>query len=143
MATNNEFYEGENEEELDIEKENEKIYQQLLKDLSVQNKEEKPIEQKKEISSNIEFDLFTFNDNNKKNDESKNTNQNNSKNTNFDLLFSLNNNQNEENGGKNQKENGQTQQKSSNDGILDFNISNTSNQSNTNNKSQDIFGFFQ
>lgn len=46
MATNNEFYEGENEEELDIEKENEKIYQQLLKDLSVQNKEEKP--QKKE-----------------------------------------------------------------------------------------------
>lgn len=46
MATNNEFYEGENEEELDIEKENEKIYQQLLKDLSAQNKEEKP--QKKE-----------------------------------------------------------------------------------------------
>ena len=46
MATNNEFYEGENEEELDIEKENEKIYQKLLQDLGVQNKEEKP--QKKE-----------------------------------------------------------------------------------------------
>lgn len=46
MANNNEFYEGENEEELDIEKENEKIYQKLLQDLGVQNKEEKP--QKKE-----------------------------------------------------------------------------------------------
>jgi len=46
MATNNEFYEGENEEELDIEKENEKIYQKLLQDLGVHNKEEKP--QKKE-----------------------------------------------------------------------------------------------
>jgi hypothetical protein len=48
MSTQNQFYEGEpEEEELDIEKENEKLYQQLLKDLGIQNKEENP--QKKEL----------------------------------------------------------------------------------------------
>ena len=41
MANNNEFYEGESEEEFDIEKENEKLYQQLIKDLGVENKDEK------------------------------------------------------------------------------------------------------
>ena len=41
MANNNEFYEGETEEEFDIEKENEKLYQQLVKDLGIENKEEK------------------------------------------------------------------------------------------------------
>ena len=48
MSTQNQFYEGEpEEEELDIEKENEKLYQQLLKDLGIPNKEENP--QKKEL----------------------------------------------------------------------------------------------
>ena len=48
MSIQNQFYEGEpEEEELDIEKENEKLYQQLLKDLGIQNKEENP--QKKEL----------------------------------------------------------------------------------------------
>jgi hypothetical protein len=48
MSTQNQFYEGEpEEEELDIEKENEKLYQQLLKDLGIQNKEENP--KKKEL----------------------------------------------------------------------------------------------
>ena len=48
MSTQNQFYEGDpEEEELDIEKENEKLYQQLLKDLGIPNKEENP--QKKEL----------------------------------------------------------------------------------------------
>jgi hypothetical protein len=42
MESKIEFFEGENEEELDIEKENEKLYQKLLKELEVPNKEEKP-----------------------------------------------------------------------------------------------------
>ena len=42
MANQSEFYEGESEEELDIEKENEKLYQQLLQGLLVPSKEEKP-----------------------------------------------------------------------------------------------------
>ena len=42
MEAKNEFYEEETEEVLDIEKENEKLYHQLLKDLNVQNKEDKP-----------------------------------------------------------------------------------------------------
>ena len=41
MESKIEFFEGENEEELDIEKENEKLYQKLLKELEVPNKEEK------------------------------------------------------------------------------------------------------
>ena len=114
---------------------------------STQNKEDKPVEQKKENKNNIEFDLFNFNDNNNKNNvTSNNTNQNNSKNNDFDLLFSLNNNQNIENGGP--IENGQTQQKTSNDNIIpDFSNSNTNSQNNTNNtnnnNNQDLFGFFQ
>lgn len=43
MSTNAEYYEGEDDEkEFDIEKENEKLYQQLIKDLGVETKEEKP-----------------------------------------------------------------------------------------------------
>ena len=42
MESKIEFFEGENEEELDIERENEKLYQKLLKELEVPNKEEKP-----------------------------------------------------------------------------------------------------
>ena len=107
-----------------------------------QSKEEKPIEPKKEAKSNVEFDLFNFNDN-KNNDTNNNTNQNNTKNNDFDLLFNLNNNENKENGG--QKENGQTQPKTFNDNIIpDFSNLNNNNQNNTNNnKNQDIFAFFQ
>ena len=116
---------------------------------STQNKEEKPVEQKKENKNNIEFDLFNYNDNNNKNNvTSNNTNQNNTKNNDFDLLFALNNNQNMENGGQIEIENGQTQQKTSNDNIIpDFTNSNTNSQNNTNNtnnnNNQDLFGFFQ
>jgi hypothetical protein len=42
MASNNVFYEEVSEEELDIEKENKKLYQQLFKDLGMETKEEKP-----------------------------------------------------------------------------------------------------
>ena len=43
MSAKNEFYESENEEELDIEKENQKLYEQLLKDLgSTENPEKGP-----------------------------------------------------------------------------------------------------
>ena len=108
-----------------------------------QKKEDKPIEQKTEIKDNIEFDLFNFTDNNTKNDEYNTTDQNDSKNTNFDLLFTLNNNKNKPNGGENQIENGQTQKKVSNNVILDFSNSNTSNKNNEINNNQDIFAFFQ
>ena len=114
---------------------------------STQNKEDKPIEQNKENKSNAGFDLFNFNDNNNNanNVTNNNTNQNNTKNNDFDLLFNLNNNEKKENGGSNQKENGQTQQKTFNDNIIpDFSNSNTNNQNNSNNnKNQDIFAFFQ
>ena len=49
MATQNEFYEGESEEELDIEKENEKLYQQLIQGLGVPDKEEKLLKKESEI----------------------------------------------------------------------------------------------
>ena len=112
---------------------------------STQSKEEKSIEPKKENKNNIEFDLFNFNDNNNANNNNSNTNQNKTKNNDFDLLFTLNNNENKENGGEIQKENGQTQQKTSNDNIIpDFSNSNSNRQNNANNnKNQDIFAFFQ
>lgn len=50
METKNEFYEGESEEELDIEKENEKLYEQLLNDLGVQKVEEKPPKKESDIA---------------------------------------------------------------------------------------------
>ena len=50
METKNEFYEGESEEELDIEKENEKLYEQLLNDLGVQKEEEKPPKKESDIA---------------------------------------------------------------------------------------------
>ena len=50
METKNEFYEGESEEELDIEKENEKLYEQLLNDLGVQKKEEKSPKKESDIA---------------------------------------------------------------------------------------------
>ena len=53
----------------------------------------------------------------------------------MDLLFSLGNNT--ENGGESQTENGQSQHKSSIDNIQG------STNSNTENKNQDIFAFFQ
>ena len=49
METKKEFYEEETEEVLDIEKENEKLYQQLVKDLGVQNKEDKPSKKESDI----------------------------------------------------------------------------------------------
>ena len=49
METKKEFYEEETEEELDIEKENEKLYQQLVKDLGVQNKEDKSSKKESDI----------------------------------------------------------------------------------------------
>ena len=113
---------------------------------SSQSKEEKSIEPKKENKNNIEFDLFNINDNNNNaNNNNSNTNQNNTKNNDFDLLFTLNNNENKENGGEIQKENGQTQLKTSNDNIIpDFSNSKNNSQNNTNNnKNQDIFAFFQ
>ena len=59
----------------------------------------------------------------------------NKKDNDFGLFFSLNNNENRENGGEIQIENGQTNNN---------NIPNSSNSSNnTNNKNQDIFAFFQ
>ena len=50
MSTQNQFYEGEPEEELDIEKENEKLYQQLLIDLGMPNKEEKSEKKESDLS---------------------------------------------------------------------------------------------
>ena len=50
METKNEFYEGESEEELDIEKENEKLYEQLLNDLGLPKKEEKPSKKESDIA---------------------------------------------------------------------------------------------
>ena len=49
METKNEFYEEETEEELDIEKENEKLYEQLQKDLCIQTKEEKSSKNESDI----------------------------------------------------------------------------------------------
>ena len=49
MASNNVFYEEVSEEELDIEKENKKLYQQLFKDLGMETKEEKPKKKASEL----------------------------------------------------------------------------------------------
>ena len=49
MASNNVFYEEVTEEELDIEKENKKLYQQLFKDLGMETKEEKPKKKASEL----------------------------------------------------------------------------------------------
>ena len=63
MESKIEFFEGENEEELDIEKENEKLYQKLLKELEVPNKEEKL--QKNESDMVKAFKAFSKLDQNK------------------------------------------------------------------------------
>jgi hypothetical protein len=57
MATQNEFYEGESEEEFDIEKENEKLCQQLLEGLGAPSKEEKSL--KKELGIVKAFKTFS------------------------------------------------------------------------------------
>ncbi len=96
-------------------------------------KEENNNDDKKAIKNNIEFDLFNFGNTTSK--STTNTeNKNKSKDNNFDLLFNLNNNTNKENGGDN-IENGQTQPKN--------NQENKNGESDTQNKGQDIFGFFQ
>ena len=86
------------------------------------------------IKNNIEFDLFNFNNTSSKNTVVNTENQNKSKDNNFDLLFTLNSNTNKENGGEN-IENGQTQPK--------INEENKNDDSASQNKSQDIFGFFK
>ena len=63
MESKIEFFEGENEEELDIEKENEKLYQKLLKELEVPKKEEKP--QKNDSDMVKAFKAFSKLDQNK------------------------------------------------------------------------------
>lgn len=97
------------------------------------NPQEKQKEKKKDIKNIVEFDLFNFgNSELKQNEDNKNENK---KDNNMDLLFSLGNNT--ENGGESQTENGQSQHKSSIDNIQG------STNSNTENKNQDIFAFFQ
>ena len=97
-------------------------------------KEENNDDDKKAIKNNIEFDLFNFNNTSSKNTVVNTENQNKSKDNNFDLLFTLNSNTNKENGGEN-IENGQTQPK--------INEENKNDDSASQNKSQDIFGFFK
>ena len=99
---------------------------------SNQIKQEKPAEEKKEIKNNLQFDLFNFGDSSN-NNTSTPANQNNANNNNIDLLFSLNNNGNLQNGGETNIENGQTQKVPE--------VNNES--SNKGNKNQDIFAFFQ
>ena len=126
-------------EEIKKDENNNKILLEGINFDSWQNKPDKTSEEKKEIKNNIDFDIFNFGENNPKKDTTTNTNKENTvKDNNFDLLFSLNNlnnNENKVNGGDMQTENGQTQQTTSN---------NNDNSSSTNqNKNQDIFAFFQ